>query len=696
MPTSSSASKQPNVHSWCHLSVGWPIEAVVVEVEVQAPRDITIFEWAIVRTLEGFPEDTPTLAEAADQLGIKAPVFLEETLQTLIQLGAVELKAPDQPVDLPNSRLNSQGRRLLRAGRTGGLPERHGLHLHFDAVTGEHILKPRNLCNQPTRPVLSPEQLPAPVTQMGLDRVRKLSQAQGEPFHDGESRIRSATVQQEAGSHAWLPMEVALEIDPHGVLLANLQNASDAQRDWFAHRDLAMLDGLERASTGGWANGRCQTRLPALTAEKWFASVARLIPPSATADEARQMLHAAESEVVLHAGWLDGLLVEETLTNAAERGVRCYVCGAEPSLTHWSVEESRPPGFIVSGGLPNDARPLVIVVDGVRALRVDLICARSPGGRGLDLEVAAFAHDSGAASLRQQLLNGVAESLDDSDDQQAFAVFALCGDLTRWERGAQRIWNQTDGLERVVKLRNWAEWGRQVAGEEASDEWNAWPVRSWRAAFAAAIEGLNGQLDPVLDAGVGLVPPSEVLSQLVKGIEPIPVLEDADALCELLKAAAKVCWRWPTFNPVKSCRPFAQALQSTLNGTDAERHGPAMRAAMQAVGRTPELRAAHDLCARLLSASLPKPHDPAGLVGWLEAHVPLKRLLGSGFQQRARQHLKQFQFEFSASRAPVNSTPRALKRVWSELQLPAADLAGHANPSPGQNSSGKRPRQRNQ
>ena len=694
MPTSSSTKKNPRERPRCRFLLDWPVERVVVGIQVEAPRDITVLEWALLRVLEEFPDHTPTLREAADQLGIKAPVFLEETLQALIQIEAVELNVSDETPDLANCQLNDHGRQLLRVGRTGGLAERHGLHLHLDAITGEHLPKVRNLREQPARPVLDPKELPARTMEIGLDRVRKLSQLQGEPFHRGESRIRKAAVRAEDGRLAWLPIELELRIDETGLLAANLQNATKTQQRWFARRDLAMLGNLGRAATGSWANGRCQTRPPVMAAEEWFEVAERLANPSATADEARELVQDAEEELVLHPGWLDAPRMDEALTDAAERGVRCTVCGAKTSLEHWSARESRAPGFVVSGGRPDNKRPLAIVADGTRALRVDVVCARTPGGRGLDVEITAFVPRSVAVDLRQQLVRGLVETLDETDERQAFAAFAITGNVERWERCAQRIWKQTDGVDRVVKLRDWASWGQHVVGEENSDSWRAWPLRAWRAAFEAAADGLNGQLDPLLDAAVDLVPPREVLARLIQGIEPVSVLEDPVALCQLLQSAAPICRRWSTFDPVRACQPFVHAVRSTLDGTDSERQGAATQAAMELVADTPNLRAVQDLCARLLSASLGKPHDLAGLVGWLEAHVPLKRFLGPGFPQRARQHLKRTPVDLSKGRARAAQTARALVQAWTELELPEADLADFKDAYPSPKPAGRRARQR--
>ena len=396
----SSSCAEPNetgdasILPWCKRTVDWPYERVVVQVEVVVPRELTALEWGLSRALEEFKDDPPTLVETATELGIKDPLLLVETLRELVELGAAKPRNGQHPADLTDFKLTSQGRELLASGQIAGLPERHGMHLIFDALTGEHKHgRPPGTRAKPEVPIVGSESLPERIQILGLDRVRRLARYQAEQFQLSEARIQQSTVRYAEGGHLWRSMRIELGISPDGVLRTGLQNGSEAQQAHLDQSDssLEFFAGLSRVSTGAWANGHCVPRAP-IPVKEWLVLAERLVDPSQTAKEACDLVRTARQEVVAEAGWLDAPDFEDQLNQAAERGVRCLTCNADSS-----------------------GPPMAVIADNSRGLRVDTVSAQTPSGEPLPLEIAAIVRFSQLPATRQALLSAETQTLSAGD-----------------------------------------------------------------------------------------------------------------------------------------------------------------------------------------------------------------------------------------------------------------------------------------
>lgn len=675
---------------WCTLAIDWPFQVVGVLLKVVAPRDLTVFEWAIKRVLAEFPDGPPTLEELADELGIKAPVFLRETLETLLQAGSVERKGPGQSLDLPDCRLTPLGEKLLREGRAASVPEHHGMRLCFDAITGEHVAQApkKEPISSPPHPVVEPSRLPARMQEIGLDRVRQLSQLQGEPFHQGDSRIVSASVRVEKGYHFWRTHRIHLGIGREGILKARIDGGSEAQQAWLDEHSwgLEPLKAIASAATAGWANGRCQPRPAPLAADEWLRFADRLVAPASTLTEACGWIASARRELVVHAGWCDSSRIETALKEAASRGVPCYVCGGEPAITDWSP--GSPPGFIASAGATGVARPLAIVADRSRGLRVDHVAARTPVGQEIVVEVTAVVRPAAVSGLRQELVAGHLADRPPDDLQPIFARFALTADEALWERGVRLIQDRAHGIEQVRGLHQWGIWAQAVSVDHA-------PAAGW---LGPAVDGWKRQLraseghDPaLLDAAAGLLTPGEVLAALAEPIALVPVAGDWAPLAELMIHAVEVVKRWPGFDPVRECPAFAHAVKACVGSPGEQGFPAAIAEAAKGLATDPRLSPHRDPCLSLLAAAIPPPQDLVEFLDWIEAHEPLRGQLDGTFPRLAERHAVRLAGLLHAAAVQKQPVVASIREAWSALRLSPEMLTGAmqmARPVAGRRTAG--------
>ena len=228
-----------NLMQWCTRQFDWPYEIVSIIAQVTSNQQQHIFEWAIVRILEAWAGELPTLEQAANELGIKDPVFLVEALERLIESGVIEHVDPGGLLELQNCRLTNLAR--TQDGPADSSPERHGMKVCFDALTGDHVTPvPTSTHNEPEQPVLSPKKLPALRTEIGLEISRQIAKAQEEPFLAGGARITDVEVLADEGTYTWEPLETVLAIDAVGTLRCTLTSGTENQQLWLDALDLKL------------------------------------------------------------------------------------------------------------------------------------------------------------------------------------------------------------------------------------------------------------------------------------------------------------------------------------------------------------------------------------------------------------------------------------------------------------------------
>jgi hypothetical protein len=388
---------------WDSIAFDWPIEIVAVEAEVVVAREPSALEWIVVKILQEFTDQAPTLVEAAEELGMKDPVFLVETLKSLSGSGLIEKQGPNGDHDFANCRLTEAGQAFIEQARLSSIPEQHGLRLHLDLITGEHIRQPpRNTRPEPKNPIIAVNALPARRTTMGLDRARELARDQEEPFLTAGSKITGVTVQYEEGSIAWRPCDVTVSIDSAGFMRCQLLRGTEEQQQWLEQLDLRH-DAFARLSSSS-ASERSAHLLPSTESHgDWWPSIDRLVSPGRVAQEACDLIRSARQEVVAHVYWLTLPEVRHELSVAVTRGVHHTAFG---QLSQ--VAEIRASGLnterTIYGGAPGVLAQAAILADGSTGLSIDRVQLRSPRNRESDIIVASSLKPSRVKQLRQELL----------------------------------------------------------------------------------------------------------------------------------------------------------------------------------------------------------------------------------------------------------------------------------------------------
>ena len=88
---------------------------ITVEITAVEFRRLNSFEWAVLKLLDTFQRDTPTIANATVQLNIVEPAFLVAALESLRSVGAVQPKTDEtRRLDLNDYELSETGKTIMR------------------------------------------------------------------------------------------------------------------------------------------------------------------------------------------------------------------------------------------------------------------------------------------------------------------------------------------------------------------------------------------------------------------------------------------------------------------------------------------------------------------------------------------------------------------------------------------------------
>jgi len=404
MPETYSNGKAPSESErqglpWFSASLDWPYEMVGVEAQVTATRRPNVMEWAVLRILEEFPEDLPTLVEAAQQLGIMEPAFLTDTIRRLIEGGIIERQGPEGELEFAGCRLTEKADDFLNARPSGQFPERHGLKLYFDGITGEHMSRPPRLGrSEPKNPIISAAQLPPPRTDLGLDRTRHWAHEQREPFLAANSEIKEVKVLDEQGGYLWAPVRIEVSIDNGGKIQCQISSGSEAQRAWFDQlpADHPVFERvLRQAVLEGWSDAAVSERPFPLVRQE----TDRLIAPVSLEQEALELIRNAQNDILLHSLWLKRASLVNALRQATGRGIHCRSFGTATNLGYEFLEE------IEMDQDAGDVLPVVLIVDGCHCLRLDRVLLRIQEQNQREFIVPSLTSKMRTLDLYQQLLD---------------------------------------------------------------------------------------------------------------------------------------------------------------------------------------------------------------------------------------------------------------------------------------------------
>lgn len=387
---------------WDSIPLDWPIEVVVTEAEVVVSREPSALEWIVVRILQEFADKPPTLAEAAEELGIKDSVFLAQALKDLEGSGIVERQDAGTDLDLTACRLTEAGHAFLGQGQLSSIPERHGLRLHLDMITGEHIRRPpRRSRQEPRNAVLPVDALPARRTTLGLDLARELASDQDEPFLTAGSKITGVTVQMDQGSVLWRPYDVTVSIDSTGIVRTQLLRGTEQQQQWLEQLDLRheAFDMLFSASA---SKPYAHVLPPAKEYADWRPAVDRLVSPTRVLQTASELVKSARQSILAHGYWWMVPEVRQEISRAVTRGIQA-VAFAREDHTIDPANSSSDTAPVRYEGTSDAYAQAVLLVDGSKGLAVDRVQLTSARNRQLEIAVVSSLTPSRVRQLLQAL-----------------------------------------------------------------------------------------------------------------------------------------------------------------------------------------------------------------------------------------------------------------------------------------------------
>jgi hypothetical protein len=651
------------------VTLDWPVEHVACQVVVVEPRRLTALEWALLRTMEAFGDDPPTLEETADELGLGAPRFLEDTLRTLLMLEALTSRpGVTEPSQLGDTRFTERGQELFRKGQIDGQPQTQGHELCFDPFTDEALPRAEKVSTSPRCPVVTADTLSAPREHMGLDRVRNIIRQLGIRIGGADAWIRSARVLPlgevpsglRSGYH-WVGHPVALVPARDGRFTLRTPSLTAEQRRWLLERRFDSWADGSRAITDSWSLAR-DFRRSRQPLEAWLQTVEQLVPVSQVPTVARELVASARREVLLHVAWASAPGVRKALTEAAERGVAVHVLGAESTrVSTWSASAQRAPGFVVEAAFAGDVSP-ALVVDGSEALLLDEVRAGVEEFEPHAFEVAGRTRARASAlqlELRRALL-GILPTLEvhapagfdvrrvrsvdlkallgEPTLQLALARLCLFPDPATWAGIASWVSARYPGAERLEAIRHVAELAGRLAPESATAPWRQAWLDGWRVLLRAiATEIPEAIPDDVLRALFRLAPPQvtplETLDPLVaQWMTPTPATVDPAPLLELARLRSLAEERWQE-GVALLCPGFSGALARCLEVVAPIPDGQELVALAGRIARLAPAEQARRW-GDAVADQWPAPRGFHEFEAWRRRHEPLRALSGSFVTRR--------------------------------------------------------------
>lgn len=636
------------------------------------------------------PAEGPRAASFA--AGFWAPAFTAYRKQARLVVDGFEIvpHLPCRPFEFLVSgpiHVDSEDQWMAKADfdRLGALPRHRSYTMDRVSPWGDYLNWRKKLVNidrialrysrikeHASNPVAAEDRRFFPTRTIGLDRVRTLCSAQGETWHQGESRIHGAHVIDDESRIMWVTRQVVVHVSSPGRLSVTVADATQMLQSWAEHNYASLSLFAGTFSPQHEIKSKDNDQDDSHRASQWLSDVEELVGPESVASTACALIRSSKREIVAHHAWTEVPGVQEALRTAARRGVRCYVLGRQSCLDTWTVRDGKAPGFVYSACPEAQANAAALVVDSSVALKFGNVTLKTPENREAVARIAARVREADVSRLHSSLIREVGADDDSNDERSLFAVFALSGDLDQWVRGAQLIGRKTGDIERTRALIHWAECGASIAGTDGPPGgWFCQARRSWWDAFDRTCQAPPVDLDPLLSIAVRLISPSSILAAYVKHVPLRGIIDDPSSFSRLLQACLQICRRWPDFDPIKRCRTFARALAECLGGPDP---GHATAAATDVIDGLALSSVDQQRAYRFVSDAIPRPTNVASFVSWLEAHTILDGHAPESMQARAVRHLTDLKHDLQAAQSQKHRHVSELAKLWSTLQLPETEL----------------------
>ncbi len=120
---------------------------------------------------------------------------------------------------------------------------------------------------------------------------------------------------------------------------------------------------------------------------------------------------------------MDAPGLENALTRAAARGVRCFVVGGTSEISAWTELTDRTPGFIAGVQPESTPHSIFLTVDGEAGATIDQVCIKS-AGRDAVIEIAAEITPEIAAEWHD-LIGGSRCAHPTENEREMFVAFSL-------------------------------------------------------------------------------------------------------------------------------------------------------------------------------------------------------------------------------------------------------------------------------
>lgn len=647
---------------WHRTRIWWPVERIPVLLEIVHPRRLTALEWAVLRVVETFREDLPTLDEVAEELGIGDAAFLRDTLREVVRLRALAPRTTDAPwSDLPDLTFTTSGLELFRRGQIEAEPAHHGEDLYFDALTDEPRPAPSDAQDWTEAPFPRTIAAPQPRETVGLDRVRDVVRRFRPDLLEGDGEIRSIGPRLDAWPRVvWAPAELELRLSEDGRI-----EASSAALTGKALEYLASTDGFaeevapNRVCTVGWERADIPRRSSRMSHEAWRGVVSRTLPTDAVAKEVQRLVGTARRELFLHAGWYGVPSIRSALADVVRTGVRVFVVGADETEVPL-LHESKT-GLLVTCS-SEQVLPACVVADGRVGLLLDDVVVTFGQARAA-VELAGAMTQKACSEVRAQLMSaanaalslppGVARPvsaprlttnaepsadadrlLNDAHLRVPLARLALLGEAREFGAVVRAASLLATGPERVALLVRVGAMGRALSPDLGEEQATAPALEAWRALLVQLADFGDAPHLPGVAAlaPAGATAEEFILAALDRVASRAPsIAEGAEVLVRLRDA---VDARWGR----GSCRKlgaFATHRDRMLVGEPPLHRDRAERAAAARRLLDPnETRAwaAHEL------DTLAEPHDGVAIAEWIDQTKVLGELAPDVVRQRLEQH----------------------------------------------------------